>query len=474
MRQSLYSILFRETGAWRKRLFRSMTIVTLIVGLGWPSLVIGQPAPDGFVPAPPPPPPPAAAPAEPEAAEGTYPRFYKDLFELCSKTSEEMGLPSCPTAVQYCMNETFSCYRRAGCTLSKGSPPKIECNTRQPSCGPPDVTELMAIYRGRGGTCSQLPQPLDVSSCGNAVTELGETCDVANKADQVSCPADCGVAANTRCWDGHLDAGEECDAGIQNGKLSSGCDLECKRIIAASGVTGNDGNLSTPPNSNSSSTNNSSSNTTSSGNSKPTSTSETGSRGDRNTNPSSPWSSILQPSVGPMGPPGPPGPPGATGPAGPQGPQGVAGPPGPQGPPGAGGSGGGGFSIPSTGTPTLGTYSNACPPGTKVIGSDQGGQVQLPDGQPKSQCMIYFAKPFAKAPVCVANMGVNYETYSDTIPSVATTTSTNYVRFLISRPGNEFYSPMTINYICFEAPESSAYLNKFIDTGFMRNYFLLK
>ena len=86
--------------------------------------------------------------------------------------------------------------------------------------------------------------------------------------------------------------------------------------------------------------------------------------------------------------------------------------------------------------------------------------------------MIYFAKPFAKAPVCVANMGVNFETYSDSIPSVATTTSTNFVRFIIAKPGNEFYSPMTINYFCFEAPESSVLLRQYMDNSWMRSVIL--
>ncbi|MCE9624396.1 MAG: hypothetical protein K8R69_02915 [Deltaproteobacteria bacterium] len=170
-----------------------------------------------------------------------------------------------------------------------------------------------------------------------------------------------------------------------------------------------------------------------------------------------------------QGPAGPPGPPGATGPAGPQGPPGVAGPPGPPGPAGSGGSG---FSIPSTGTPTLGTNSNACPPGTKVMGSDQGGKILLPDGQPKSQCLIYFAKTFAKAPVCVANMGVDFNTFSDEIPSVATTTSTNFVRFIISKPGKDFYSPMTINYFCFDVPESTALLRQYMDNTWMRGIIL--
>ncbi|MFO1464042.1 MAG: hypothetical protein U1F66_09700 [bacterium] len=57
---------------------------------------------------------------------------------------------------------------------------------------------------------------------------------------------------------------------------------------------------------------------------------------------------------------------------------------------------------------------------------------------------------------------------------MATTTSTKYVRFLIAKPGNEFYSPMTINYFCFEVPESSPYLNKFIDNSWMRSYLLPK
>ncbi len=435
--------------------FQPSLAVFLVIGMALSSLVFAQPAPEGYVPPPPAPAAPPAPPVEPEAAEGTFPRFYKDLYELCTHASREMGLQPCGSAVQYCMNETFSCYRSAGCTLSKDNPPKIECKTRQPSCGPPDVTELMAIYRGRGNVCSELPNPLDVAGCGNAITELGESCDVSNKADQASCPADCGIVAGSRCWDAHVDAGEECDAGIQNGKLSAGCDLECKRIAAASGSTSSTGNLGTA-NSNSSDSGTTTSNSSSSSNGDGTRT--------RNGTTTSPWGSLLQGAPGATGPMGPAGPPGATGPAGPQGPPGEAGP---AGPPGAAGSGGsGGFSIPHTGTPTLGTYSNACPPGTKVIGSDQGGQVQLPDGQSKSQCLIYFAKPFVKAPVCVASMGFN--SYSDDVPSVSVWTSASYARFTIAKPGNEFYAPLTINYLCFEIPEPGVTPLQYLDNTWLR------
>jgi hypothetical protein len=438
------------------------------------SLAFAQPAPEGYVPPPPPPPAPAAppaAPVEPEPAEGTFPRFYKDLFELCTHSAREMGMQPCDSAVQYCMNESFACYRSAGCTLSKDNPPKIECKTRQPSCGPPDVTELMAIYRGRVNVCSELPNPLDLSSCGNAVTELGETCDVSNKADQAGCPADCGIVAGSRCWDAKVDPGEECDAGLQNGKLSAGCDLECKRIAAAtgSGTGGNGGSSTTNPsdliwagsdNGGNGGTGGNGGSGGSGGNG--------GTRRDRTAGTTtSPWTSLLQGPIGPMGPPGPAGPTGATGPAGPQGPQGETGPAGPPGPAGSGGSGG--FSIPHTGTPTLGTYSNACPPGTKVIGSDQGGQVLLPEGQSKNQCSINFAKPFAKPPVCVANMGVNYDTYSDEIPSVSVTTSTGFVRFIIAKPGDQFFSPMTIHYLCFEVPALGFAPIQLLDNTWLRS-----
>jgi hypothetical protein len=345
------------------------------------------------------------------------------------------------------LHETFSCYKNAGCVLTQEHPPKIDCKGKSPSCGPPDVTALILQFQGRGGVCSQLSNSLEAPGCGNAVTELGETCDVANKADQTSCPTNCGVTAGSRCWDGHVDAGEECDAGINNGKVSAGCDLECKSIVAAAASASS--NSTTPPGSDPNVPPGSGGSGSGSGTTSTHSSTTT-----------SPWGAIFGAgtagATGPPGPPGPPGPAGPAGPEGPAGPQGIPGPAGPAGPAGTGGSSG--FSIPFTGTPSLGTYSNACPPGTTVTGSDQGGQIQLPDGQAKSQCLIYFAKPFAKAPVCVANMGVNFETYSDSIPSVAVTTSTSFVRFIIAKPGNDFYSPMTINYLCFDAPERSQYL----------------
>src|SRR5687767_2454240 len=117
--------------------FRSFIAAFLIHAMALSSLAFAQPAPEGYVPPPPAPPAPPAPPVEQQAAEGTYPRFYKDLYELCSNTAVDMGLDrTCSSGVQYCMNETFACYRSSGCTLSKDNPPKIECKTRAAGCGP--------------------------------------------------------------------------------------------------------------------------------------------------------------------------------------------------------------------------------------------------------------------------------------------------------------------------------------------------
>jgi hypothetical protein len=41
------------------------------------------------------------------------------------------------------------------------------------------------------------------------------------------------------CGNGVVDAGEECDAGKDNGKISSSCDIECKKIVVSNQETSN-------------------------------------------------------------------------------------------------------------------------------------------------------------------------------------------------------------------------------------------
>jgi hypothetical protein len=36
------------------------------------------------------------------------------------------------------------------------------------------------------------------------------------------------VGRSASCGDGHLDAGEQCDAGAANGRAASGCDVRCR------------------------------------------------------------------------------------------------------------------------------------------------------------------------------------------------------------------------------------------------------
>src|SRR5262249_26878408 len=109
-----------------------------------------------------------------------------------------------------------------------------------------------------------------------------------------------------------------------------------------------------------------------------------------------------------------------------------------------------------TGTPTLApSYSTfACPPGTTVAGTDRIGQIDLPANQSKVQCLIYFAKPFAKEPVCVANIGpASLESYFDEVPAIAVKATTTMAWFLIGKEGHENYSELKLNYYCFEIPE---------------------
>lgn len=97
----------------------------------------------------------------------------------------------------------------------------------------------------QAGTCVSIQ-----SSCGNGVTEQGETCDDGNSAANDGCSPTCqvengyncttngttvanpSICAKT-CGDGHLDTaiGEECDLGTNNGQPGTLCTNECKLII---------------------------------------------------------------------------------------------------------------------------------------------------------------------------------------------------------------------------------------------------
>lgn len=166
------------------------------------------------------------------ALDPSQPGFHAALLKICTSGLGQQGVKICDTALQFCMNKTYECYKKANCSLTNTNPPRLDCEGGVGGCT--DVTPYVLEFRGKGHPCEDLEINVAEAGCGNAVTELLETCDIANLADKVGCPADCGVPLGTKCWNGELDAGEECDAGPENGKLSAGCDLECKIIVAPS------------------------------------------------------------------------------------------------------------------------------------------------------------------------------------------------------------------------------------------------
>jgi fibro-slime domain-containing protein len=101
---------------------------------------------------------------------------------------------------------------------------------------------------GCSGTCKLEPnfacptagQPcVSTIQCGNGDRETGETCDDANVKDGDGCSIDCSVEPGwhcvtegqpcqrlVTCGDGRLQAGEQCDLGSTNG-TGRGCDANC-------------------------------------------------------------------------------------------------------------------------------------------------------------------------------------------------------------------------------------------------------
>ncbi|KAB2841313.1 hypothetical protein F9K50_04205 [bacterium] len=130
------------------------------------------------------------------------------------------------------------------------------------------------------------------------------------------------------------------------------------------------------------------------------------------------------------------------------------------------------FSIPHTGTPkpVQSNYTFGCPQGTRIEGTDRIGRVILPEGQPKSTCGINFAKAFAKAPVCVANVAMGLDDYYDAIPAIAVTTTPGLLRFILGKEAHDNYSEMTLNYYCFEAPEANLLQYRMQETGNVIQY----
>ncbi|MFA5166118.1 MAG: thrombospondin type 3 repeat-containing protein [Candidatus Paceibacterota bacterium] len=87
------------------------------------------------------------------------------------------------------------------------------------------------------------------SSCGNSVTETGETCDDGNKAPGDGCDATCQIEVPVVCGNGTVEAGEECDD--DNSVNDDACDNTCHTVAQSQcgngaieqGETCDDGNL---------------------------------------------------------------------------------------------------------------------------------------------------------------------------------------------------------------------------------------
>jgi len=103
--------------------------------------------------------------------------------------------------------------------------PTVSCNDQcvliaPPSCGN-HVTELgETCDDGNTTDCDGCSHLCQAESCGNGVTECAEQCDDFNAGPCDGCSATCKTET---CGNGVVDCGEECDDGDQNGQPGSTC-----------------------------------------------------------------------------------------------------------------------------------------------------------------------------------------------------------------------------------------------------------
>lgn len=113
-------------------------------------------------------------------------------------------------------------------------PPREQCDNGANNANEPDKC------RATGPNACKNPK------CGDVITDPGnnETCDDGNTNNTDACRNNC-----TFCGDDHLDAGEECDDGVDNSNAPNKCRLDCKNPICGDSIT-DDGEICDDGNSN--------------------------------------------------------------------------------------------------------------------------------------------------------------------------------------------------------------------------------
>jgi cysteine-rich repeat protein len=180
----------------------------------------------------------------------SYPDFYKQGFDYCSKQVRVYFKQECDAGIQFCLNQLFACVKNPdnSCDIQNvNGENDIFCLKPPTDCEEPSALQAsMVQYKQEHekDLCHSLTVALSIQQpgCGNGVVEPNEFCDDGNLKDGDTCPKDCQPPVVNLCGNGTLDPGEECDAGPENGKGESGCDLHCKSItfvspISATGTT---------------------------------------------------------------------------------------------------------------------------------------------------------------------------------------------------------------------------------------------
>ncbi len=124
-----------------------------------------------------------------------------------------------------------------------GNPGGVTCTGT--SAGTATFT-LRATGYGAGGTKTVTSQAIDVSivsppvSCGNNTVEAGEQCDTG--VNNGSCPRSCSNACTVNscsvnlCGNGVVNAGEQCDSGSNNGAPPRACSNYCTNNVVSGNV----------------------------------------------------------------------------------------------------------------------------------------------------------------------------------------------------------------------------------------------